>query len=133
MDLQLLADERKQLQPSASQSPAAGVMSTAPASRHRPGAAKSIAQSQPSPPLAAGQSSSHRLPLFQPAIITTKALLARTHLLMAFLHWMGSHQLLLTIVAVMLGTASLAPAALRLLGMQTLFNHGVQPEVVDLH
>ena len=57
-----------------------------------------------------------RLPLFQPAILATRALLARTHLLVAVLHWMGSHQGLLMVLAVLLGAAGLTPHALRVLG-----------------
>ncbi len=82
---------------------------------------------QPHPP--AERSSLYRLPLFQPAIIATRALLARTHLLMASLHWMGSHQQLLTVLAVMLGIVSLAPAAFRLLGMQPPSFHDLEPRM----
>ena len=57
-----------------------------------------------------------RLPLFQPAIIVTEGLLARTHLLMALLHWMGLHQRLLVGLAMIAGISGLAPSAMRILG-----------------
>ena len=52
-----------------------------------------------------------RLPLFQPSVFATKAVLARMHLLMAFLHWMASHQRLLAVLVVSCGAAGLAVRA----------------------
>ena len=57
----------------------------------------------------------HRLPLFQPSIFVTEALLARTHMLMASLHWMGLHQQLLMVLALLAGIAGVVPYAMRML------------------
>lgn len=81
----------------------------------RPSSARKT-HSSPAAPASLPDAPLRRLPLFQPAIFVTEGLLARTHLLMALLHWMGLHQRLLIALAMIAGISGLATSAMRVLG-----------------
>lgn len=83
---------------------------------HRPSSAR-MTHPPAAAPASLPDAPLRRLPLFQPAIFVTEGLLARTHLLMALLHWMGLHQRLLILLAMVAGISGLAPSAMRVLGV----------------